>query len=825
MVQVCLSNYNSDDEIKYGEYFKKYHFELSNFQKHAIESIVTGNHVLVCAPTGSGKTLVADFAIEYMVKLGKKVIYTSPIKALSNQKFYEFTNKYPDISFGLLTGDIKTNPEADVLIMTAEILLNKLYSKDKSMGVNDFDMNIEDDLGCVIMDEVHYINDESRGHVWEETIMRLPEQIQMVMLSATLDSPEKFAGWCENRWNREKKVYLTCEYVRQVPLTHYMFITCNNSIFKIIKDKDKQNEIRSVINKPLRIQTSNGLYEETNYFKMTKMLDLFANNKVYVKRQHILNEVCKYMVDNNMLPALCFVLSRKLLEECAKEVTVVLLEDDSKVPYIINYECEKILRKLPNYKEYLNLPEYINLVKLLEKGIAIHHAGVMPVFREMVEILYSKGYIKILFATETFSVGLNMPTKSVVFTDINKYDGNIKRMLYSHEYTQMAGRAGRRGIDTVGHVIHLNNLIRNIDSTNYKIMMNGKPPILKSKFKISYNNVLNDIVNNNNGPRHIFYKNSMIDDDINCEIYRAKYDLYLLDNEFNKYNMTTEQHIVEEYIDVINKRSMCVNKKRRECDKRIENLLEEYKYIENDAAILKSYLLKRNNFVRIIENKGNILDLKCNVITDILITNRFVVPDPDPEVVDDLAAIAKYKLTLSGKSALKINEVHSLIFSSLIMENVFDDLLPAQMVSILSCFTNINVCEELKTYQPESDDKTVLQVIHKINKMYDDYLGLECKYELNTGVDYTIHYDIINYVGQWCNSSTEDECKYVIQLIKEKKDISLGDFVKAILKINNICREMESIAEENGNIKLLKMISGISKLIIKYVATSESLYV
>ena len=819
MVKVCLSNYNSEDEIKYGDYFKKYRFELSTFQKHAIESIVTGNHSLVCAPTGSGKTLVADFAIEYMFNLGKKVIYTSPIKALSNQKFYEFTNKYPNITFGLLTGDIKTNPEADVLIMTAEILLNKLYSKDKSMCVNDFDMNIESDLGCVIMDEVHYINDESRGHVWEETIMRLPEQIQMVMLSATLDSPEKFAGWCETRWNNEKKVYLTCEYVRQVPLTHYMFIACNNSIFKIIKDKDKQNEIRSIINKPLRIQTSNGVYEETNYFKIMKMLELFANNKVYVKRQHILNEVCKYMVDNSMLPALCFVLSRKLLEECAKEVTVVLLEDDSKVPYIINYECEKILRKLPNYKEYLNLPDYINLVKLLEKGIAIHHAGVMPVFREMVEILYSKGYIKILFATETFSVGLNMPTKSVVFTDINKYDGKIKRMLYSHEYTQMAGRAGRRGIDTVGHVIHLNNLIRNIDSTNYKIMMNGKPPILKSKFKISYNNVLNHILNNN-GAREIFYKNSMIADDINCELYVAKYQLYMLDKEFNNYNMKTELNIVEEYIDVINKRNMYVNKKRRECDKRIEYLLQQYKYIENDASILKSYLLKKNNFISIIENKGNILHVKCSDITDILFKNGFVSIDTTNELASN-----KYKLTLSGKSALQINEVHSLIFSSLIMENIFDDLLPEQLVSILSCFTNINVCDELKSYQPEGDDKKVLQVIHKINKMFDDYLAIECKYELNTGVDYTIQYDIINYVSQWCRCSTEDECKYVIQSIKEEKDISLGDFVKAILKINNICREIESVAEENGNIKLLKMISGISKLILKYVASSESLYV
>lgn len=817
MVKVCLKNYNN--EIKYGDYFKKYSFELSNFQKYAIESIVTGNHSLVCAPTGSGKTLVADFAIDYMVSLGKKVIYTSPIKALSNQKFYEFTNKYPDISFGLLTGDIKTNPEANVLIMTAEILLNKLYSKDATTSVNYFDMNIDRELGCVIMDEVHYINDEERGHVWEETIMNLPEQVQMVMLSATLDSPEKFAEWCEKRWTNEKTVYLTCENFRQVPLTHYMFITCNNSIFKIIKDKDKQNDIRTIINKPLRIQTSNGIYEETNYFKIKKMLELFSNNKVYVKRQHILNEVCKYMVDNSMMPALCFVLSRKLLEECANEVTVVLLEDDSKVPYIINYECEKILRKLPNYKEYLNLPEYINLVKLLEKGIAIHHAGVMPIFREMVEILYSKGYIKLLFATETFSVGLNMPTKSVVFTDINKYDGKIKRIFYSHEYTQMAGRAGRRGIDTVGHVIHLNNLIKNIDSTNYKIMMNGKPQILKSKFKISYNNVLNHILNNTS-PCDIFYKNSIIDSDINREIDVAKNELEMIEKNFNDYNMRTEVNIVEEYIDLINKRNLCVNKKRRECDKIIEYLIQTYKYIEADASVFKNYLLKKNNIISIVENKENILDLLFNNIMTILIERRFII-----QCVNDEIAIEKYKLSLTGKTALKINEVHSLIFSELIHGNIFDDLRQIQIVSILSCFTNINVCEELKTYYPQSDDTKVLEIINKINTMYEDYLGVECKYKLNTGADYSMNYDIVNYVGQWCSCTTEDECKFVIQLIKKEKDISIGDFVKAILKINNICREMENIAEENENIKLLKLFSGISKLILKYVATSESLYV
>ena len=180
------------------------------------------------------------------------------------------------------------------------------------------------------------------------------------------------------------------------------------------------------------------------------------------------------MVDNNMLPAICFILNRKLLETIASEITTNLLEDDSKVPYIIKHECDNIIRKLPNHNEFYNLPEYINLVSLLEKGIAIHHAGLMPVLKEMVELLFSKGYIKLLFATETFSVGINMPTKTVLMTEITKFDGNNVRYFHSHEYTQMAGRAGRRGIDTIGHVIHLPNLYKNMDMLSIKKILNGK---------------------------------------------------------------------------------------------------------------------------------------------------------------------------------------------------------------------------------------------------------------------------------------------------------------------------------------------------------------
>jgi superfamily II RNA helicase len=193
MVFICPPEYSSTHEEKYSTYFNLFPYELSHFQKFAIEAIVEGHHVITTAPTGSGKTLSAEFAIQHLVSQGKRGFYTTPIKALSNQKYYEFTNKYPHIRFGLLTGDIKTNPDADVVIMTAEILTNMLFSK--TSGSNE--PYIDFPASAVVMDEVHYINDEHRGQTWEQTILLLPSNVQMIMLSATLDEPEKFAEWVE----------------------------------------------------------------------------------------------------------------------------------------------------------------------------------------------------------------------------------------------------------------------------------------------------------------------------------------------------------------------------------------------------------------------------------------------------------------------------------------------------------------------------------------------------------------------------------------------------------------------------------------------------
>ena len=318
MVKICdINNYPSENEEKYKDHFAKFKYPLHLFQKWAIEGIVEGQHVLVTAPTGSGKSLPAEFCLDFFVSQGKKVIYCSPIKALSNQKFDDFSKKYPHISVGVITGDIKCNPDADVLIMTTEILLNKLYqlksgkteillNKDKSGGTliknpsTSFEMDIENELGCVIFDEIHMINDPSRGHVWENSIMMLPKHIQIVGLSATLDNPEKFAQWLETRGeNLEKTVYLTKKLVRAVPLTHYGFITATG-VGKVFKDKSTQEEIKRNIDKPFVIQDSNNVFNDANYSMMSKMLKQFDDNGIRVKRQQVLNKVAEHLVEKEM---------------------------------------------------------------------------------------------------------------------------------------------------------------------------------------------------------------------------------------------------------------------------------------------------------------------------------------------------------------------------------------------------------------------------------------------------------------------------------------------------------------------------------------------
>ena len=830
MVVICSTEYTSSS---YDDYHNQYSFELSPFQKHAIEAIIEGQHVLVTAHTGSGKTLPAEFAIEYFHNKGKKVIYTSPIKALSNQKYYEFSQKFPHIKFGILTGDMKFNPEADVLIMTTEILQNHLYKRlnkeqQKSSNIH-FDMDLENELGCVIFDEIHYINDADRGKVWEETIMMLPSHVQMVMLSATIDKPEKFANWCEEQ-KGDKKVHLCSTNHRVVPLHHYCYINSPSAIFKKIKDKDIQQQIRKVIGKPMAIKKQGQQFQDDTYNTIRKTLDMFTAKVVFASPAFVLNELCKYLKENNMLPALCFVFSRKNVEKYASQISVNLLEDDSKVPYTVRKECEQMIRKLPNFEEYFNLPEYETMVSLLEKGVAVHHSGIMPILREIVEIMFSKGYIKLLFATETFAVGLNMPTKTVIFSNLSKYTSNGVRMLLGHEYTQMAGRAGRRNIDTIGHVIHCNNLFGNNypNMTEYKSILSGTPQTLKSKFAISYHLLLN-LTSIGEFDFKKYIERSMMQGDISNT---KKYIHEIIEN-LEKELEIKEQQIVslsrvsaedmQKYIELLDELPNLKNKKRKNAEREMQNIKESHpKYFDNDKRRYdehKEIMNKLSGSKYSLDETTNYVVNKCKTIFDLLNTKNYVNEN-------NTLHESPYNLTLKGNIASNIHESHCLAITDFMYDfNGLDNLSVEQLVGLFSIFTNIRVSDDIKESYPHCSEFLKAK-INKLVNLCNDYNMFEINNYIDIPFDAdTITYDIINESMEWCKSENEAQCKHILHNLNENKNIFLGEFVKALLKINNVSAELETVCELYGNVELLSKLKQIPEKTMKFVATNQSLYV
>ena len=838
MVFICNKPFPAEDK-SYDNLFPS--ITLSDFQKWAIKGLSEGNDVLITAHTGSGKTLPCDYLITK--PRTKRIIYTSPIKSLSNQKLYEFRRKYPSISFGLLTGDIKDNPEADVLIMTTEILRNTLFLKkhgekrektqaqqtqatpDSGCGSAprlSFEMDFETELHAVIFDEVHYINDAERGSVWEQSIMLLPKQVQILMLSATINHPEHFAEWVETRG-------VPCHLIptthRVVPLTHYMWISTHLSTNKAFKSTPYEYKLQQLANKPVVIKQSDETFVEDNYHKVYELLHYMRHHNIYVKRSFVLNELVRYLKANEMLPAICFVFSRKQVEQCAKEISINLYDDDSKQSAVVAAECKRILMsKLPNYREYMNLPEYTEMVALLEKGIAIHHAGIMTVLREMIELLFEKGFIKLLFATETFAVGINMPTKTAIFSGLTKFNGKEHRNLFPHEYTQMAGRAGRRGLDKIGHVIHCNNLFELDSAAQYRNMLCGPSQTITSKFKISFGLVLSIL--SREGDVYSFVQQTMLKRDIMNEMveYERKgkqIDTRIAEKDKELYLHTdTPRDVLVEYkhlsLNVLETANSARKKLRREMavfEEKYERIEEEVAYLLELDAIMK----ERDDNEYMKQQTTEFIRQTVDITMNVLVDNGFA---------ENGFADKDNKLTTLGRVASHFQEVHPLMMGKLLIEtNYLSALSAPEIVGLISCFTNsVMVAEELRVFAPQTDYDETNTVTKRAEEILMSFSDAEAKYELYTGETYEMIYDIQNPVIRWCEAEDEKDCKIIIQELKEK-EVFLGDFVKALLKINNIASELEKMCETTGNMELLEKIKQIPALTLKYVVTNQSLYI
>lgn len=823
MVVICSKPFT---ETGYDEHFNKYPYPLSDFQKYSIQATINGHHSLITAHTGSGKSLPAEFAIEHFVSKGKRVIYTSPIKALSNQKYYDFRTKYPDITFGLMTGDIKMNPDADVLIMTTEILMNFLFTyneKEDMQGIH-FQMDIKNELACVVFDEVHYINDVERGYVWEQCILMLPEYVQIIMLSATIDSPDKFAKWCEKDGS-SKQVFLSSTSHRIVPLKHYAYMITNETAFKNIRDKTQQQMIRENTDKLMLVKDANGSFNSDTILKIKNVKNLLDDNRIFVKKPHVLNKLAKHLYDNDMLPAIVFVFSRKNVEHYAKQITTPVLDCDSNIPTIIARECDQIIRKLPNYKEIVHLPEYVSMISLLEKGIGIHHSGMLPILREIVEIMISKKYINLLFATESFAIGLNCPIRSAVFTSLTKFDGNKMRFLHPHEYNQAASRCGRRGIDTLGHVIHCNNMFELPTEMDYKNILCGSPQTLVSKFQISFQMILNMMKNGacKYDDFRKFIAQSMMNNELNVAISSEEEYLITCKNILEeKTNSVRNSNISSELCDtVLNLKSLIatsVNKKRKQLEKELRDYYTNHKHLDEYLKIYNDFKESEQTYIRqdtYCRNLSNYIDINLKNTIMILVDEKFITLNPDE----------KYEFTNKGTIASHMSELHSLIISDTIVSTeFFKDFTPQQIICILSCFVDIKVPDDYKVHSFPINDYITSECIKNINTLVEKYAALFATY---SGIDYDniISYNIASSILDWCNCTNEFDCKRLIETQLYDRDISIGEFTKAVMKISAMTNELMKMCESVNNIELLHKLSGIDNMILKFVTTNQSLYI
>ncbi|ETI19488.1 hypothetical protein G647_09322 [Cladophialophora carrionii CBS 160.54] len=496
-------------------------FELDIFQKEAVYHLESGDSVFVAAHTSAGKTVVAEYAIALAAKHMTKAIYTSPIKALSNQKFRDFKTVFDDV--GILTGDVQINPEASCLIMTTEILRSMLYRG----------ADLIRDVEFVIFDEVHYVNDLERGVVWEEVIIMLPDHVTLILLSATVPNTYEFASWVGR--TKKKNIYVISTPKRPVPLEHYLW--AGKEMHKIV-DSEKRflqkgwkaaNDILSGLDKvkeqkaieaqtPARGAPGRGAPAGQRGGRGQPAQRGGPNQRggtqqrgrgptpnrgqgniartgrgggrtTAAQDRNLWVHLVQHLRKENLLPACIFVFSKKRCEENADSLSnqdFCTAAEKSAIHMII----EKSIARLK--PEDRVLPQIRRLREMLGRGVAVHHGGLLPIVKEIVEILFARTLVKVLFATETFAMGLNLPTRTVVFSGYRKHDGRDFRNLLPGEYTQMAGRAGRRGLDTVGTVIIVTpGKTEAPPAGELAQMITGPATKLRSQFRLHYNMILN----------------------------------------------------------------------------------------------------------------------------------------------------------------------------------------------------------------------------------------------------------------------------------------------------------------------------------------------
>lgn len=730
-------------------------FELDNFQKQACEYIDEGKSVVVCAPTGAGKTVIAQHAIHRALEKGERIFYTTPLKALSNQKYYDFSEKYGYDKVGLLTGDTSINRSGQIVVMTTEVFRNMLYGTNFG-SVTD---NMKD-VRYVVLDEVHYMNDEQRGTVWEESIIYCPTNVQIIALSATVANADELTAWINTV---HSKTELVDTDFRPVPLRFYYFDSSQPT--KLLPLLTPSGQLNNKIRPEKRVYGRK-----------------LQNKKSYVK------DIVLNLKNNDMLPAIYFTFSRKKcdeqMEKCATLDLVTKGEKAQIQQFIDEYISEN--PHLYNNKH----------IEYLLCGVASHHAGLLPAWKILVEKLFQKGLIKVVFATETLAAGINMPARSTVISSTSKRTDSGHRMLTASEFLQMSGRAGRRGMDEVGYVTIVGTQFQSPDEVAELVLSDANP--LESRFSPSYSMVLNllqrfsldeakELIMKSFGYfsagsrlKPLLKMKEQIQNEIKSRKFACPYKL--TDDDVKEYDKVR-------YIYVQNRQTykkICKQErsKNRPLSKdaiafgnETKNMLNKMHEFRCDDCKLYRKHVKNIELSTRYNQHLKTIDKEIERQKDIF-WNKFLA---HRSVLKDFGYLKDDYPTPIGITTSQIRSENELFISEIIFSNVLDNLTPAQLAAVICAITTEDLRIEIP-HRPISEPvrkslNAIKNIKRRIEKIQNNYQVEDVMY---------INAYFSSLIELWVDGA---EWETIIEDI----DIGEGDIVRSFKRVVDVLRQFTTI--------------------------------
>ena len=763
-----------------------FNFELDDFQKEAVNYIEEGKSVVVCAPTGAGKTCIAEAAIQLAIQNNNRIFYTTPLKALSNQKYHDFSKKYGIENTGLLTGDTSINRDAKIVVMTTEVFRNMLYGTTFG-SVKD---NLKD-VKYVVLDEVHYMNDESRGTVWEESIIYCPTNIQIIALSATVQNSSQLTDWINTVHSETKHVFTD---FRPVPLRFYYY------------DSSKPHTIL-----PLMTPTGalNSKIKPESRYK-------YFNAKTQPKNP--MADIVEVLHQKDMLPCIYFTFSRRKCDENALQCKKLELLTKEESIEIENYIDEYLKDNM-----YLfNSPQ----LELIKKGVAPHHAGLLPGLKNLIERLFQKGLIKVVFATETLAAGINMPARTTIISSISKRTDDGHRLLTANEFLQMSGRAGRRGMDEIGYVVIVGTPFQTPDEV-YNLATSSSNP-LESKFEPCYSMVLNLLQRFSlDEAKELILKTfgyfSSSDRLLPLINELKRYEENISDmKKFNCHNNLTSDDLVEfikyknlyiEYRTILKtlKKQNKNGKNQKEIAQfaaKTKEILHKFQSFGcNDCKVYKKHR-KDLELIQRFEKKVRQLKKDIDFQKDVY-WQKFLAHKKVLEVMGHLKDDFPTEI---GKITMGLRCENELYISEILKSGVLSGLGPIELASVVCAITSEEIRNKdgIITSPPSSNVRKVLSKIKDIKRKI-----FMVERDFNLQNEMNLHSHFSGLIEKWVSSNLiedSDQTKIWNELF-EDNEFSEGDVVRAFKRTIDLLRQFTII--ENVDLEVAQTAKDAIKAINK----------